>query len=66
MLSLPLRAVQRRRRSTRERHVLPWLFSLPLLVIYLFPIIDAAGTALKANGTSLTDLSIVRYATGSR
>ncbi|HKC76060.1 MAG TPA: hypothetical protein VKF37_17960, partial [Chloroflexota bacterium] len=59
MLSVPLRAVQRRRWSTPERGVLPWLLSLPLLVIYLFPIIDAVGTALKANGTSLTDLSIV-------
>src|SRR5919197_4456792 len=59
MLSLPVRAVQRRQRGTGERHVLPWLLSLPLLVIYLFPIIDAVGTALKANGTSLTDLSIL-------
>ena len=59
MLSMPLRAVQRRRWSTRERHVLPWLLSLPLLVIYFFPIIDAVGTALKADGTSLTDLSIL-------
>ena len=59
MLSLPVRAVQRRRRSTRARHALLWLLSLPLLVIYLFPIIDAVGTALKANGTSLTDLSIL-------
>src|SRR5437868_14661773 len=59
MLSVPMRAAQRHRRSARERHALPWLLSLPLLVIYLFPIIDAIGTALKANGTSLTDLSIL-------
>ena len=45
--------------SRRSRHVLGWLIGLPLLAIYMFPVIDAVGTALKANGTSLTDLSIL-------
>lgn len=40
-------------------HLLRWLIVLPLLAIYLFPIVDALGTAMKANGTSLTDLSIL-------
>ncbi len=30
-----------------------------LCLLYLFPLIDALGTAIKANGTSISDLSVI-------
>ncbi len=39
--------------------VVRWLIIVPLTLLYLFPLIDALGTALKANGTSVTDLSLL-------
>ena len=38
---------------------LKWLIILGVSLIYLFPLIDALGTAIKPNGTSITDLSII-------
>jgi raffinose/stachyose/melibiose transport system permease protein len=39
--------------------VVRWLIVVPLALLYLFPLIDALGTAIKANGTAVTDLSIL-------
>ena len=39
--------------------VVRWAVIVAGSLIYLFPLIDALGTAIKANGTSITDLSII-------
>jgi raffinose/stachyose/melibiose transport system permease protein len=36
-----------------------WALIVAGCLLYLFPLIDALGTAIKANGTSITDLSII-------